>query len=206
MARTESNFDLSLGTVCPAFELPDTLSGRAMGRDDIFGGVDDADGRQGLLVAFLCVHCPFVKHMEAAFGQLAAEFSNRIATVAISSNDTDAYPEDAPEHMIAQAHRLGWSFPYLLDSSQDTAREFYAACTPDLYLFDKNFQLVYHGQFDGTRPYRQSDADRGVVKDDRIHQTACGADLRLAIERLLQGAKPVENQVPCLGCGIKWRS
>ena len=205
MARTESNSELALGSTCPAFELTDVSTGRAIGRDDIFGGVDDADGRAGLLVAFLCVHCPFVQHMEQALGDLAAGFVDRLATVAISSNDIHAHPEDAPGYMRAQANRLGWSFPYLYDESQETAIEFHAACTPDLYLFDRELQLVYHGQFDETRPYRQSDAAAGVKKDKRIHQSAHGGDLRAAVEAMMAGKPPLDIQRPGLGCNIKWR-
>lgn len=205
MARTESNTELSLGAVCPAFELMDVRSGRAMGRDDVFGGVDDAEERRGLLVAFLSVHCPFVQHMEEALGALSAEYADRIATVAICSNDAEAFPEDAPEKMKAQAERLGWRLPYLWDESQETAREFHAACTPDLYLFDGDFKLVYHAQFDETRPYRESDARAGVVKDERIHQAAHGADLRRAFEALIAWQPPLAEQRASLGCNIKWR-
>ncbi len=201
MARTESTNELALGAVCPAFELPDVISWRAMGRDDVFGGLDDAGERWGVLLAFLCVHCPFVKHMEEAFGALAHEFAGEIATVAISSNDIAAHPEDAPEHMRAQAERLGWKFPYLYDESQETAREFRAACTPDLYLFDREWKLVYHAQFDGTRPYRKSD----TAFLPEIHQAATGRDLRGAIEALRTGQPPLEHQRPSLGCNIKWR-
>lgn len=182
-----------------------------MGCDDIFGGVDDAAGRKGLLVAFLSVHCPFVQHMEAAFSAVAADYAGSIATVAICSNDEVTVPEDAPEHMRAQAERLGWSkigsngLPYLVDPSQETAREFHAACTPDLYLFNAALKLVYHAQFDATRPYRDSDAANGVIKDERIHQAANGSDLRAAIEALLSGAPPLSVQTPSLGCNIKWR-
>lgn len=209
MARTPSNQDLPLHSLCPAFELTDAVTGKAYGRDDIFGSADEEafDGahRKGLLVAFLSVHCPFVQHMEQAFGDLAAEYADRIATVAICSNDSTAFPEDAPAQMKAQAERLGWKFPYLVDDSQETAREFHAACTPDLYLFNAQDELVYHAQFDGTRPYRQSDAQNGVVKDDRIHQPASGRDLRAAIENLLAGHPPLTQQTPSLGCNIKWR-
>ncbi|MGI4853762.1 MAG: thioredoxin family protein [Janthinobacterium lividum] len=211
MARTPSNQDLPLGTTCPAFELTDVVTGKGLGRDDIFGGIDDAAGRKGLLVAFLSVHCPFVQHMEAAFSAVAGQYADRIATVAICSNDGVTVPEDAPEHMRAQAERLGWpqigsnGLPYLADPSQETAREFHAACTPDLYLFNKSLELVYHAQFDATRPYRESDARNGVVKDERIHQAARGSDLRLAIEALLAGKPPVAPQIPSLGCNIKWR-
>lgn len=205
MARTESNTELPIGTVCPAFELTDVRSGRAVGRDDAYGGVDDAGGRQGLLVAFVSVHCPFVRHMERAFGALAAEYADRIATVAICSNDVVAFPEDGPEQMKAQAERLRWGFPYVFDESQETAREFRAACTPDLYLFDRELRLVYHAQFDETRPYRQSDGAAGVVKDERVYREAHGADLRRAFEALLVGEAPLLGQRPSLGCNIKWR-
>lgn len=206
MARTESNHELPLGAVCPAFELTNVVDGKAVGRDDVFGGVDDADGRKGLLVAFLCVHCPFVMHMEQAFAALTAEYADRIAAVAISSNDAREYPQDAPEHMREQAMRLGWNLPYLHDESQETAMEFHAACTPDLYLFDRDFKLIYHGQFDETRPYRESDAKAGIVKDDRIHQPADGGDLRRAFDTLLAGKSPLAEQRPGLGCNIKWRT
>lgn len=206
MARTESNTELPLGAVCPAFELTDVCSGRAVGRDDLFSGVDGTEGRRGLLVAFLSVHCPFVQHMEAAFGALAAEYADRVATVAISSNDVQAFPEDGPEKMRAQAERLRWGFPYLWDESQETAREFHAACTPDLYLFDHELRLMYHAQFDETRPYRQSDVAAGTAKDARVHQAAHGGDLRRALDAMLTGEGRLENQRVSLGCNIKWRA
>ncbi len=221
MARTPSNQDLPLGTVCPAFTLPDALTGSIMSRDDIFGGPDDAQGRKGLLVAFLSVHCPFVQHMEQAFTTLLRDYADRIAAVAICSNDAETVPEDAPEHMRAQAIRLGWPaigkgkeaaispvdvpcIPYLIDASQETARAFHAACTPDIYLFNAQYELVYHAQFDETRPYRASDKNSGITKDPRIHQPAHGADLRSAIEALLADAPPLATQTPSLGCNIKW--
>ena len=207
MARTPSNQDLPLGTLCPAFELTDTVTGTAMGRDDIFGGVDDEAQRKGLLVAFLSVHCPFVQHMEAAFTALLKDYANSIAAVAVCSNGATT-PEDAPYKMKEQALRLGWNtlgVSYLDDESQETAREFPAACPPDLYLFNAQYELVYHAQFDSTRPYRQSDANNGVPKDDRIHKPANGADLRAAIEALLASQPPINPQTPGLGCNIKWR-
>ena len=206
MARTPSNTDLPLGTVCPAYELPDVLTGRAIGRDDIFAGPDDT--RKGLLVAFLCVHCPFVQHMESALTAMLARYTGSIAAVAIMSNDVATNPDDSPEGMRAQAERLGWAalgMPYLLDSSQETAREFHAACTPDLYLFNARYELVYHAQFDRTRPYRQSDATAGVERHPEIHAEAHGADLEGAIRTLLAGEPPVSPQIPSLGCNIKWR-
>ncbi len=205
MARTESNIDLPLGSTCPPFELLDIRTGKATGRDDIFAATDDPDGRGGLLVAFLSVHCPFVQHMESAFGQLTSQFADTIATVAIMSNDIAAFPEDGPDAMRDQAARLSWTFPYLQDEAQETAREFHAACTPDIYLFDRDLSLVYHGQFDETRPYRASDQSAGIIKDDRIHQPAHGADLRHAITNMLAGKPPLTTQTPCLGCNIKRR-
>ena len=208
MARTPSNQDLPLGTTCPAFELPDVVTGRAFGRDDIFGGLDDETERKGMLVAFLSVHCPFVQHMETALTALLKEFSGSLAAVAICSNGATT-PEDSPDKMKEQVLRLGWpgigdGIPYLADTAQETAREFHAACTPDLYLFNAQFELTYHAQFDATRPYRQSDATNGVPKDDRIHQPAHGADLRAAIHALLTNHPPITPQTPSLGCNIKW--
>ena len=203
MARTESNTALAPGSICPAFELPDVTTGRAFGRNDVMANTPDA---RGLLVAFLCVHCPFVQHIEQAFAAVASEFAQTIATVAICSNDVVAHPEDAPEHMRAQAARLGWAFPYLYDESQETAREFHAVCTPDLYLFDAKYELVYHAQFDVTRPYRSSDAASGLSRHPTIHVASHGADLRAAIAALRAGAPPLPNQTPGLGCNIKWRT
>ena len=211
MARTPSNHDLALGSLCPSFQLSDVLSGKVFSRDTIFGGSGSVGARHGLLVAFLSVHCPFVQHMEEALTAVAAEYADRIAAVAVCSNDEVTVPEDAPDHMRAQAERLGWSsigssgMPYLSDASQETARDFHAACTPDLYLFNDQLELVYHAQFDETRPYRASDAAAGVVKDDRIHQAAHGADLRRAMEALVAGQPPLTSQTPSLGCNIKWR-
>jgi hypothetical protein len=241
MARTPSNTDLPLGTICPPFELPCVLcDNMAYGRDDIFAGPDDS--RHGLLVAFLSVHCPFVQHMEQAFTALAKKYAGQIATVAICSNDAEAFPEDAPNHMREQGLRLGWTtseskesngsngnnennvrngssegnassettetnclIPYLHDASQEVAHEFHAACTPDLYLFNSSYELVYHAQFDRTRPYRQSDANAGIERHPEIHAPAHGADLEAAIQALIAGAPPITPQIPGLGCNIKWR-
>jgi hypothetical protein len=213
MARTSSNTDLPLGSACPAFELTDVLSGRAIGRDDIFAGPaesgpQDQVTRKGFLVAFVSVHCPFVQHMEKAFTDLLARYTTQIAAVAIMSNDVAANPYDSPEHMREQANRLGWpalGIPYLLDSSQETAREFRAACTPDLYLFNAADELVYHAQFDRTRPYRQSDANKGIERHPEIHIAAHGADLETAFKALIAGEPPIEPQMLSLGCNIKWR-
>lgn len=215
MARTESNTELSLGSTCPDFRLPCVLCHREFGRDEIFGAGTDAFHRKALLVAFVSVHCPFVQHMEQAFTDVARRYAGAVATVCICSNDEVAFPEDAPAEMQKQGERLGWNkggsgpvpcgIPYLHDASQNTARAFAAACTPDLYLFDREPKLVYHAQFDQTRPYRESDAARGLERHPEIHQPAHGGDLEAAIENLIAGGAPLENQVPSLGCNIKWR-
>lgn len=215
MARTESNSELSLGTVCPDFALPCVLCDTTLRRDTIFGGVADVHGRKGLLVAFVSVHCPFVQHMEEAFTAVAKKYAGSVATVCVCSNDEVAFPEDAPAEMKQQGERLGWdkggdaavpcAIPYLHDASQETARAFHAACTPDLYLFNAELELVYHAQFDATRPYRDSDAARGLERHPQIHQAAHGADLEAAIENLVAGGAPLLQQVPSLGCNIKWK-
>lgn len=201
--------------MCPDFRLPCVLCDRELGRDEIFGGHADVHGRKGLLVAFVSVHCPFVQHMEQAFTAVAKKYAADIATVCICSNDMVAFPEDSPAEMKKQGERLGWdvggdgpvpcAMPYLHDASQNTARSFFAACTPDLYLFDRDLRLVYHAQFDRTRPYRDSDAARGLERHADIHQAANGADLEAAMTNLVAGGAPLRNQVPSLGCNIKWR-
>jgi peroxiredoxin len=180
---------VELGTVAPAFELPDVVSGRAAGRDDV------ADG--GLLVMFLCVHCPYVKHIEAELAQIGKDYAGRIGMVAISSNDVVAYPQDGPEEMKKQAERLGFAFPYLYDESQEVAREYGAVSTPELYLFDKDLQLVYRGQLDESRP-RRGDAGNDVP--------VTGKDLRAAMDAVIAGKRPDTNQRASIGCSIKWRA
>ena len=180
---------VKLGTVAPAFELPDVVSGRAMGRDDVAG-------EAGLLVMFLCVHCPYVKHVEAELARIGAEYGDRIGMVAISSNDVAAFPEDAPDEMKKQAERLGFTFPYLYDETQETAREYDAACTPDLFLFDGEMKLVYRGQLDESRP-RRGDAGNDLP--------VTGKDLREALDAVLRGVRPDPNQRAGIGCNIKWR-
>lgn len=189
MARLESAM-ISLGTEAPQFALEDVLSGQTVGRDEILAG------KQGLLVLFVCVHCPYVMHVEAELGAIGREYGSRIGMVAIQPNDIEQYPEDAPEGMRAQAARLGWSFPYLLDSTQQVARAFAAACTPDIFLFAADRRLVYRGQLDNSRPRR---GDRG----NDIPVT--GADLRAAMDALLTGAAPSSEQQPGIGCSIKWK-
>jgi peroxiredoxin len=195
MSRTESAM-VELGTAAPPFELPDVLSGRTLTRDDIAAAAPN-----GLLVMFLSVHCPFVKHVEHELANLARDYASRIAFCAIMSNDVAAFPDDSPENMRAQARRLGWPFPYLYDETQAVARAYSAACTPDLFLFAPDPTgspiLVYRGQLDDSRP-RRSD---GYGNDTPV----TGRDLRAALDAVLAGQRPDPNQRPSIGCNIKWR-
>jgi thiol-disulfide isomerase/thioredoxin len=184
---------VSLGTVAPAFELMDVVSGRAVGRDDVSAGLG------GLLVMFVCVHCPFVKHVEEELARIGADYAGRIGIVAIQSNDIEQYPEDGPDTMRAQAERLGFRFPYLLDETQEVAREYDAACTPDFFLYDAELLLVYRGQLDDSRPRR---GDGG----NEIPTPVTGKDLRGAMDAVLAGKRPDTNQRTSVGCNIKWRA
>jgi thiol-disulfide isomerase/thioredoxin len=181
---------VELGTLAPPFELLDVVSGRAVGRDDV------AAGTGGLLVLFVCVHCPYVKHVEQELARIGVDYEGKIGIAAIQSNDVEEYPQDAPEEMKKQAERLGWRFPYLFDETQEVARSYDAACTPDFFLFDAGMKLVYRGQLDGSRPRR---GDSG--NDDPVN----GVDLRRAIDDVLAGKRPDTNQRTSLGCNIKWR-
>lgn len=195
---------VELGTVAPPFELMDVVSGRAVGRDDLFAASWDdpapenanRSGRKGLLVMFVCVHCPYVKHVEEELARLGEDYEGRIAIAAISSNDINAYPQDGPEEMKRQAERLGWRFPYLLDESQEVARSYHAACTPDFFLYDADLKLVYRGQLDGSRPRRGDFGNDAPVT---------GEDLRQAMDEVIAGKRPSENQCTSMGCNIKWR-
>ena len=211
MSKTQSTM-VELGTVAPAFELLDVVSGRALGRDDIFsqaweddrsaqankvpGGGTSETGRHGLLVMFVCVHCPYVKHVEMELAQIGSDYRGRIAIAAISANDVIAYPEDGPEQMKAQAERLGWQFPYLLDETQEVARSYHAACTPDYFLYDADMKLVYRGELDRSRPRRGNSGNDVPVT---------GEDLRRAMDAVIAGRRPDPNQRGSLGCNIKWR-
>ena len=193
MSRTESTM-VELGTVAPAFELMDVVSGRAVGRDDLAAQADGT--RRGLLVMFVCVHCPYVKHVEQELGRIGSDYAGKLGVVAISANDVAEYPQDAPEEMVKQADRLGWSFPYLYDETQEVARSYEAACTPDFYLFDAELKLVYRGQLDGSRPRRG---------DSGNDEPVTGVDMRRAIDDVIAGRRPDTNQRTSLGCNIKWR-
>jgi peroxiredoxin len=183
MARTPSTM-LPLGTPAPDFRLPD-FDGRVH-------ALVDARDAPALLVAFVCNHCPFVRHLREGFAAFARDYGPRgLAIVAINSNDLEAYPQDGPDAMRQEAAEHGYAFPYLLDASQAVAKAYRAACTPDFFLFDAERRLVYRGQFDDSRPGN----DRPVT----------GADLRAAVEATLARGKPAEEQLPSLGCNIKWR-
>lgn len=185
MARTPSTM-LELGTQAPDFSLLEPRTGETVTRDEIA-----AEGP--FIVAFWCNHCPFVKHIRDAFVAFADEAQERgVGVVAISANDAQAYPQDGPEAMADEAHERGYTFPYLFDETQEVAKAYRAACTPDFYLFDAEGVLVYRGQFDDARP----GSDRPVT----------GEDLRGAVNAVVEGRTPdPDAQVPSLGCNIKWR-
>lgn len=185
MALTPSTM-LELGTPAPDFRLPDaTAGGRLVSRD----GFREA---RALLVAFICNHCPYVKHIREGLARFAADYEGEgLAMVAISANDADSHPEDAPEAMAAEARAQGYRFPYLHDETQQVAKAFRAACTPEFYLFDADRKLVYRGQFDDSRP----GSDVPVT----------GRDLRAAVDRVLSGRPVDPEQKPSVGCNIKWK-
>jgi len=175
---------LPLGTEAPDFALPDPAG--------TVWTLRDFDGASALLVVFLCNHCPYVKHLGRELGLLTQRFIARgVGVVGINSNDADAYPEDAPEHMVVEARRLGYDFPYLVDADQVAARAYRAACTPDFFLFDGERHLAYRGQFDDSRP----GSDVGVT----------GRDLKAAVDAVLAGEPVAEPQRPSIGCSIKWK-
>jgi len=190
MSKTQSTM-VELGTIAPPFELTDVVSGRAVGRDDA------AEDMRGLLVMFICVHCPYVKHVEQELARIGADYAGKIGIVAISANDAAAYPEDSPAEMKKQAQRLGFQFPYLYDETQEVAREYHAACTPDLFLFDADMKLVYRGQLDDSRPQRPSGGGNDIP--------VTGKDLRAAMDAVLAGKRPDPNQRFGIGCNIKWK-
>lgn len=176
---------LSLGTKAPQFSLSDVTSGNTI-------SISDFDGKKVLLVMFICRHCPYVKHVEQELTRIGKDYQNKdIGIVAISSNDIESYPEDAPDSLKEQAQDLGFTFPYLYDESQDVAKTYTAACTPDFFLFDKERKLVYRGQLDDSRP------DNGIP--------VTGKDLRAAIDAVLSDQTPDPNQKPSVGCSIKWK-
>lgn len=189
MARTASLMP-ELGMRAPDFSLPDAVSGRTIHSSDFAG-------TPGLLVMFICNHCPFVKHVRDQLAILGREYQARgISIVAISSNDVQTHPDDSPEKMKREALEAGYTFPYLYDESQSVAKAYRAACTPDFFLFDHNRHLYYRGQLDASRPSKY--LDNRVVRSD-------GRDLRVAIEALLTGEPAPQPQLPSIGCNIKWK-
>ena len=183
MALTESTM-LELGTTAPAFSLPDVVSGKTISLKDL--------SANPLLVLFICAHCPYVKHIEKGIAQLGADYAAKpLNIIAISSNDAESYPDDSPAGLRSQATRLHFTFPYLYDESQQVAHAYLAACTPDIYLFDKGLRLVYRGEFDASRP------GNGIP--------VTGSDLRAAIDAALAGRPVTKDQRPSIGCNIKWK-
>jgi hypothetical protein len=209
MSKTQSSM-VELGTEAPAFELTDVVTGHAVGRDDVVALAwnDDVPDqvnrmtgggkpRHGLLVMFICAHCPYVKHVELELARIGADYAGKIAIAAISSNDVEAFPEDSPAEMKKQAERLGFRFPYLFDETQEVARAYQAACTPDFFLFVAELKLVYRGQLDDSRPQRPSGGGNDIP--------VTGKDLRAAMDTVIAGKRPDTNQRSSIGCNIKWR-
>jgi len=184
---TQSSTMPVLGSAAPPFRLPDVRDGNPLAITDLSGD----RGGKALLVMFICRHCPYVKHVEAELARLAREAPHGLGIVAICSNDAEGYPEDAPESLAEQARRAGFTFPYLYDESQEVARAYGAACTPEFFLYDAEGKLRYHGQLDDSRP--------GNGKP------VTGKDLRAAIAAVM-GRDPVpEPQRAAVGCSIKWK-
>ncbi len=184
MALTPSNM-LALGTQAPDFILPDTVSGKTF-------SLNDLKGERATVVMFICNHCPYVKHINPELVKLANDYLTKgINFVAISSNDAVAHPEDAPEKMKQLALELKYPFVYLYDETQQVAKDYDAACTPDFYMFDKDLRLVYRGQLDDSRPSN--------------NVTLNGKDIRAALENILEDKPVSPHQRPSIGCNIKWK-
>ncbi len=184
MARTESKM-LALGTIAPAFNLTDVVTNKLI-------SLDDYNDYQAFVIMFICNHCPYVIHVNPEIVKLSNDYKEKgVAFFAISSNDIVNYPQDAPELMKEQALKLGYSFPYLFDETQEVAKDYDAACTPDFYVFDKNKILVYRGRLDESRP------NLGIP--------LTGIDLRQALDAVISGNKVNEQQYPSMGCNIKWK-
>ena len=175
---------LPLGTPAPDFRLPDAVSGATLSLADIHDGA-------ALVVMFVCNHCPYVVHLRDDLTRLASEYGKRgVAFVAINSNSAASHPQDGPEHMRALATELGWRFPFLFDGTQEVAKAYRAACTPDFFVFDGQRRLVYRGQYDGSRPGNDVPVS--------------GADLGAALDAVLEGGPVATEQLPSIGCNIKW--
>lgn len=184
MARVASTM-LALGTAAPDFQLPDVVSGQPI-------SLASFTGKTALVVMFICRHCPFVKHVQDELAALGRDYQNQsVGIVAISANDADLYPDDAPDQLKAMAAELGFTFPLCYDASQAVAKSYTAACTPDYFLFDAERRLVYRGQLDDSRPGNDKPVD--------------GRALRAAIDALLANQAIPAEQKPSIGCNIKWK-
>ncbi len=189
MARTASNM-LALGTPAPDFQLPDTVSGKLLSLQDI-------RGKKATVVMFICNHCPFVIHIQEELSQLARDYQSKVQNsgvnfVAISANDAENFPQDGPEKMTDFADQNNFIFPYLYDETQEVAKAYQAACTPDFYIFDDTLRCVYRGQLDGSRPGNEVPVS--------------GEDLRAALDAVLAGQPVNKTQKPSMGCNIKWKN
>ncbi|OZG74616.1 thioredoxin family protein [Hahella sp. CCB-MM4] len=183
MALTASNM-LPLGTKAPNFNLPD--------QQGYHWSLADFSDDKALLVMFICNHCPYVVHLKSALAKFAREYSDKgLGIIAINANNADAYPADSPQNMALEIERYGYVFPYVYDETQEVAKSYDAACTPDFFLFDGDRKLVYRGQFDGSRP------------GNNVPVT--GEDLRDAVNQILAGQSVIGEQTPSMGCNIKWR-
>jgi peroxiredoxin len=183
MAATPSTM-LELGTPLPSFDLPDVVDGTTVSSESLRGAV--------AVVAIICNHCPFVVHMKDELARFGREvIASGVRMVAFSSNDVSTHPTDSPEHMAEDAERYQYPFRYLFDESQEVAKAFRAACTPEFYVFDAEGKLRYRGQFDDSRPSKPT--------------PVTGADLRAAVNSLMAGKEPNRDQKPSVGCGIKWK-
>lgn len=184
MVLTASNM-LPLGTTAPAFTLPDTVSGQDV-------SLTDLQSDKATVILFLCNHCPFVVHINDELVKFAKEFQEQgVSFGAISANDIEAYPQDGPELMTKHAADMGYTFPYLYDETQAVAKAYSAACTPDIFVFDKEMKLAYRGRFDNSTPGNG--------------QPVTGSELRAALTSLLNGEMPSDDQRPSMGCNIKWK-
>ena len=184
MARTESN-EFKNGTKAPDFNLLNTVN-------NTFLSLENAKGENGTVIMFICNHCPFVIHVNTELVKMANAYQQKgINFIAISANDVENYPQDSPELMTQLAKDENYPFPYLYDETQEVAKAYDAACTPDFYVFDADLKAIYHGQLDNSRP------GNGIV--------VTGVDLRNSIDNLLENKPAIENQKPSMGCGIKWK-
>lgn len=175
---------LELGTQAPAFNLLDVVSGKRVSLEDYLA--------KPLLLMFICTHCPYVKHVEAELARLGQDYGTQVAMLALCANDVSTHPQDAPEGLKEQALRVGFSFPYLYDETQEVAKAYTAACTPDFFLFDAGHKLVYRGRMDASRP------NSGIA--------VSAEELRAAMDALLSGKSVAEEQYPSMGCNIKWKA